>query len=62
MTYEQRQSERDRKQRAIRDRRCPDCHADLVTEGKRKHWTTEITILVCSDCGRQWFDSERGVC
>lgn len=62
MTYEQRQSERHRKHRAIRDRRCPDCHAELAIEGKRVHWTTEITILVCTDCGRRAFDCALGTC
>lgn len=61
MTFEQRHSERARKQREIRDRRCPDCHAPLISEGSRVHWTTRIEILVCTDCGRRWFDSPLGV-
>lgn len=62
MTVEQRKSERDRKHRAIRDRRCPDCHASLRETGKRMHWTIEITILACTDCGKGFYDSAIGVC
>lgn len=62
MTVEERQSELTRKHREIRNRRCPECHAQLETEGKRTHWTTEITILLCTDCGRRCFDCSLGSC
>lgn len=57
-----RQADHEERSRAVMDRRCPDCHAELeVQEVRWRGPFTPVTILRCTDC-RDWYFNEPSGC